>query len=101
MAELERAIRKLGPAEKRDGLFQPPEAARIPDSAGKAANGLPKSGNGGDLTEDNYADRTYHGSKDLVSTDGLLTIIYKPIKAVKMKDAGGSPVTLTFAAPTE
>lgn len=100
MADLERAIRKLGPAEQRDGLFQPPAAARIPDSAGKAPNGLPKSGSGGDLTEENYADRTYHENKELVSTDGLLTIIYKPIKVVKMKDASGNPVTLTFAAPT-
>lgn len=100
MAELERAIRKLGPAEQRDGLFQPPEAARIPDSAGKSPNGLPQSG-GGDLTEKDYTEREYHDTRELVSTDGLLTIVYKPIKKLKMRDKAGNPVVLAFEEPTK
>lgn len=98
--ELEKAILKLAEREKGPREFLPKPQSPIPDSAGKGTNALPKSGSGGDLTESNYAERTYHSRKTLRSTDGLITWLYDPIKSVSMSDASGTSVKLTFAAPT-
>ncbi len=99
MAELERAIRKLGPEQRRDGLYQPPEAAPIPDSAGRAPNGVAKGAAGGDLIEPSFTARTYHPPQTIRSTDGLLMWEYRPVRDVVMQDAKGEAVTLTFAEP--
>lgn len=98
--DLQTAVRALSEKGEATSPFVPAAPARIPDSAGKAANGVPKSAAGGDLTEPNFAARTYHPRRTLKSTDGVITWLYDPIKTVSMGDASGNVVILTFAEPT-
>jgi hypothetical protein len=60
------------------------------------------SGGGGiasPLTEGDYAARTYWGERSITSSDGLLTIRIKAIKAITMTDASGAEVIQQFAEP--
>lgn len=100
--DLRSAIRALGPDAAPAREFVPKPASPIPDSAGKGANGTPKSSGGaaGDLTETGFADRTYHPRRTLKSTDGIITWLFDPIKSVKFKDKAGQTITLNFAEPT-
>lgn len=100
--DLRSAIRALGPDAAPAREFVPKPASPIPDSAGKGANALPKSGQsaGGDMAETRFADRTYHPRQTLKSTDGIITWLFDPIKSVQMADGAGKSVTWTFAEPT-
>lgn len=98
-SELQKAIDKLvakGPGWKE---FLPKQASPKPDTAGRAANALPKAGSGGNLTEPSFAARTYHARRTIKSTDGVLTWQYDPIKTISMVDPSGTTVVLTFAEP--
>jgi hypothetical protein len=99
--ELGKAVRLLGEKASAGGGFVPAAPAPIPDSAGKAANVIPKGGSaGGDLAEQSYSARTYHPRKTIQSTDGVITWQFDPIKSIAMVDGSGSAVKLTFAEPS-
>ena len=102
MSDLQRAVRQLGPAPTATAPTELRPAAPIPASAGKAPNGSPAAGGtgGGDLTEKDFSQRTYWPDRTLKSTDGVITWVYRPPKAVVMTDAAGKTVVLTFAEPT-
>jgi hypothetical protein len=100
--DLSAALRKLAEQQRQQDVPARKEASPIPDSAGKAPNGVPKSSGagGGDLTEPSYAARQYYPRQTLRSTDGVLTFQFDPIKTVVMADANSAPVIWTFAEPT-
>ncbi len=100
--ELEQAIRKLGDAPAEPAVWEPKPQVPIPDSAGKASNALPGSGNstGGDLTEKSFSARTYYDRRTLRSTDGMIVWLFDPIKTISMSDGSGNSVKLTFAEPS-
>lgn len=51
------------------------------------------------LTETAYADRTYHASKTITSSDGLITWVVDPIKEVSFKDANDASVKIIYKSP--
>ena len=51
------------------------------------------------LTETAYSARTWHAVKTIVSSDGLLHLRVKPIKAVTFTDANGATVVMDYKAP--
>lgn len=101
-SDLTDALRRLAAKQRQQDVQGRKEASPIPDSAGKAPNGVPKgsTSGGGDLTEPSYAARQYHPRQTLRSTDGVLTFQFDPIKIVVMADANSTPVVWTFAEPT-
>jgi len=58
------------------------------------------SGIASPLVETAYADRTFHANTTITSSDGLFTLIIKPVKTIKFKDAASRDVTIEFKAPT-
>jgi len=46
-----------------------------------------------------YADRTFPTNTTITSSDGLFTLIIKPVKTIKFKDAASRDVTIEFKAP--
>jgi len=60
------------------------------------------SGSGGiasPLVETAYANRTFHATVNIASTDGLFTLKIKPVKEVKFLDSNLRPVTIEFKSP--
>ena len=101
MSDLQRAVRQLGLQPATQAPAEPQQPAPIPASAGKAPNGSPAAGTGGgDLTEKDFNERTYHPQRTMNSTDGVITWLFKPVKSLQMTDASGKTVVLTFAEPT-
>lgn len=100
MSELQRAVRQLGPAPASETPADPRRPAPIPDSAGKAPNGSPAAGGGGDLTEKDFSQRTYWPTRTIRSTDGVISWQFKPARDVVMTDASGKKVVLSFAEPS-
>lgn len=92
LAENNRAERTLPVLPTRGGQ---------PAKRGSASwsGGAPSSGGGGGidspLTEPNYDARTYHESVILTS-DFLVAIELKPLKALVMEDATGVPVVFNY-----
>lgn len=70
---------------------------------GTGADGRTKGSGGGiasPLTETSYAARTYHDDDiSLPSSDGLFTLVIKPVKSMKFKDADGAAVIINLAKP--
>lgn len=54
------------------------------------------AGSGGPFTELDYADRTFWAVRMKTTPDGIFTMALKPIKKIKMVDAGGGDATLNF-----
>ena len=68
----------------------------------KASALLGGSGTGGiasPLVETAYANRTFHATVNIASTDGLFTLKIKPVKEVKFLDSNLRPVTIEFKSP--
>ena len=68
----------------------------------KASALLGGSGSGGiasPLVETAYADRTFHSTVNITSTDGLFTLKIKPVKEIKFLDSKLRPVTIKFKSP--
>lgn len=68
----------------------------------KASALLGGSGSGGiasPLVETAYANRTFHATVNITSTDGLFTLKIKPVKEVKFLDSNLRPVTIEFKSP--
>ncbi len=60
------------------------------------------SGSGGiasPLVEKAYANRTFHATVNIKSTDGLFTLKIKPVKEIKFLDSNLRPVTIEFKSP--
>jgi len=81
-------------------------AAPLPTAVGAAKPklaGSQASGTGGSiaspLTEPDSSAREYHPAVNLSSTDGLFTIVVRPIKKVVMQDANTRPVTIEYDTP--
>lgn len=76
-------------------------APAIPVRSG--ASGPITSASGGaiasPLVEQDYAERTFHAETNIMSTDGLIVLKIKPVKAIKFKDLNLEPVTIEFKAP--
>jgi len=64
------------------------------------------SGIASPLVETAYADRTFHANQTITrsqrstSADGLFTLVIKPVKTIRFKDAAARDVTIEFKAPT-
>ena len=68
----------------------------------KASALLGGSGSGGiasPLVETAYANRTFHSTVNITSTDGLFTLKTKPVKEIKFLDSNLRPVTIEFKSP--
>ena len=68
----------------------------------KASALLGGSGSGGidsPLVETAYANRTFHATVNIASTDGLFTLKIKPVKEIKFRDSNLRPVTIEFKSP--
>lgn len=74
-------------------------AGRVIGSALLGGGGT-KGGIASPLTETAYADREFHTTTTITSTDGLFTLKIKPVKKIKFKDAGNADVEIVFKAPT-
>lgn len=74
-------------------------ASSIPSRTGSARPRAATAGIASPLVESDYAERTFHAERNLLSTDGLFLLKIKPVKAVKLKDANQAPVTIEFKAP--
>lgn len=51
------------------------------------------------LVETDFAARTYHAERNILSTDGLFVLKIKPVKSIAFEDANQSPVVLEFKGP--
>lgn len=51
------------------------------------------------LIETLYADRTFHATVNVPSTDGLFTLKIKPVKEISFLDKAGRPVKIEFKSP--
>ena len=68
----------------------------------KASALLGGSGSGGiasPLVETAYANRTFHSTVNITSTDRLFTLKIKPVKEIKFLDSNRRPVTIEFKSP--
>lgn len=62
-----------------------------------------ESGNAGiasPLVETAYAGRTFHADTTITSSDGLFTLIIKPVRTIMFRDAAARDVMIEFKAPT-
>ena len=58
------------------------------------------SGISSQLVETASDDRTFHANQTITSSDGLFTLVIKPVKTIRFKDAAARDVTIEFKAPT-
>lgn len=102
--DLTEALRAL--TEQGQGGAAGPPAMKARGAAGivraSALLGGPSSDAGiaSPLVETAYADRTFHANSTITSSDGLFTLIIKPVKTIKFKDAASRDVMIEFKAPT-
>jgi len=57
------------------------------------------SGIASPLVETAYADRTWHSDTTINSTDGIFTLVIKPVKKVFFKDALNADVEMEYKSP--
>lgn len=85
-------------------LPKAPVATAIPARTGasppkvqekRAATG----GIAGPLAEQAYADRQFWSSRVMSTPDGMFTMAVRPLKELKLRDANGDTVVLTFKDP--
>lgn len=93
LAALSRPAKNIGRT-----LNTVPAAAPIP---AKSGIGKPATGGTGSiaspLTETAYADRQFHTNKTMTSSDGVFTLVWKPIKQMKFTDANNAEEIRNFA----
>jgi len=101
--DLTEALHKLTLSQRGESEGPPAMAARgiapAVKSAALLAGSASSSGIASPLTETAYSDRTYHSTKTITSTDGLLTFEVDPIKQVFFQDAAGKSVEIYFQSP--
>lgn len=102
--DLTDALRALSePAQATDPAV--PAAMKTRGAAGVArGSAVPGGGDatGGiasPLVETAYTARTFHANTTITSSDGLFTLIIKPVKSIKFKDAASRDVTIEFKVP--
>ncbi len=101
--DLTEALRALTEAGQGTEAASPP-AMKTRGAAGiSRGSALPKGGStsgiASPLVETAYANRTFHSNTTITSSDGLFTLIIKPVKTIKFKDAASRDVTIEFKAP--
>ncbi len=95
------ALRNSGTRENKR-LPAGKDAAEIParsGASGRIATGTGSGTFGAQLVETAYADRTFHDTVNMTSTDGLFTLKVKPIKSIKFADTSGNAVVFQYKAP--
>ncbi len=60
----------------------------------------PGSGISGPLTETSYSARTYWADVTITSTDGIFTMVEKPIKSISFADALSNSLVMNYAQPS-
>ena len=73
--------------QKGVGNYVPPRSA--PGGGGVASP----------LVEDDYDSRMYWGDQPMISVDGLLSFMVRPIRGIFQRDANGAVVEQQFAKP--
>ena len=73
--------------QKGRGNYVPPRSA--PGGGGVASP----------LIEDDYDSRMYWSERTLLSSDGLLSFVIRPIQGIFLRDANNAPVEFQFAQP--
>lgn len=89
--DLNRMIRPAPPEKKLDSAA-PPAAIREKTGLSEPATGSVSS----PITE---TVRTHYTERNAVSSDGVFTVVYKPIKKLTCRDAKGGPVVFDFIDP--
>lgn len=78
------------------------EAPAIPARSG-ASGRIAYGGSGGGiaspLVETSYAARTWHANTSVLSSDGLFSLVIKPVKTINFQDANHNDVQIEFKAP--
>ena len=100
--DLTEALDKLMKAGANAPAEAPSMKARGAAPEVKASALLGGSGSGGiasPLVETAYANRTFHSTVNITSTDGLFTLKIKPVKEIKFLDSNLRPVTIEFKSP--
>lgn len=90
-----------GPDELPPPL-KPRGAAPAQTGQAKLSAGAAVGGGGGVaslLTEVSYALRTFHGTRLMSTTDGVLFCRIRPLASIKMKDAAGATIDFEFKSP--
>lgn len=85
---------KIEPSKERGG--RPAQESSARNQSGFSAVGEAV------MTEVNFSDREFHPDRQLTSTDGLVTIVLKPVKKMVFRnDKSGQVVTVNFAEPND
>lgn len=72
-----------------------------PAQQSSARNQSAPGAGGSSMSEINFSDRVYFDDKSISSTDGMITIIRRPIKRmVFADDVSGNVFTVNFAEPS-
>jgi len=107
MSETKKALNKLIDRESTwyTKLDETAPATPIPASrgVGRPAAGNSAAAGGGissPLKEKAYSDRTYYEDYSLETSDGIFTLIVKPVKTLTFYDAAGEKVVFEFEEPT-
>lgn len=102
--DLTEALRKITGTDPLSGEKSTPLATRglapAVTSAALLSGVGAKAGNiASPLTETAYADRTWHSDVTINSSDGIFTLVIKPIKKVFFKDANSADVVMEYKSP--
>lgn len=81
-SDLERAIDRLVRPEQGVPRFEP--APAVGPRPGAVTTGRPSSsgGVGGAFAEKDYSKREYYSDRSMTSSDGIITIVWSPIKSL-------------------
>lgn len=97
-SELEKAIDKLMMREKGWKRYKPAPAVGARPGAvttGRPSGASSVSGSASAFAEKDYLQREYYAARPLVSSDGIFTIMWQPIKSVLLEDGSRA----TFREP--
>lgn len=100
MGDISKSLQKIGAVDGAEGSHQPlvpkPAQGKKPAVVGKGAPAATAAGSDGSFVETAFADRTYWPDETVSSTDGVFTLILKPIKKVSLQGGG----SIQFADPS-
>lgn len=101
--DLTEALRKLTEDQIREdksrALATRGQAPAVTSAALLAGGGAKSASIASPLVETAYADRTWHSDVTLNSSDGIFTLVIKPVKKVFFKDANSADVVMEYKSP--
>ena len=100
--DLTEALHKLTMEAQGQPSAIPAMKARGAAPAVTASALLGGSGSGGiasPLKETAYTNRTFHSTVNITSSDGIFTLVIKPVKKVFFKDALNADVEMEYKSP--